>query len=154
VLDIDQKQCRLRVVDPDHGAAVGRNGDAGERARGLDLAEQFSLRQVDYRNRGVFFVLYIESRALRRDDQPVAVGRAGIDGVHHLVGRRIDHRHDRAVLAGDVDEPVGPELERVRRDIGAQIDGGRMGALVEIEHAEQMLRVGIAAVNASPKIGT
>jgi hypothetical protein len=33
----------------------------------------------------------------------------------------------------------------VRRDIGAQIDGGRMGALVEIEHAEQMLRVELAA---------
>jgi hypothetical protein len=43
---LDQKQCRLRVVDPDHGAAVGRNGNAGERARGLDLAEQFSLRQT------------------------------------------------------------------------------------------------------------
>ena len=64
--------------------------------------------------------------SVRRDDQLVAVSRAGIDGVHHLVGRPIDHRHDRPVLAGDVDESVGPELERVRRDIGAQIDGGRM----------------------------
>ena len=60
----------------------------------------------------------------------------------------IDHRHDRAVLAGDVDEAVGPELERMRRDIGQQIDGGDVGALVQIEHAEQMLRIGIAAVDA------
>jgi hypothetical protein len=76
------------------------------------------------------------------------VGRAGVDGFDHLVGLAVDHRHHRAVLAGDVDQPVGPELERVRGDIGPQIDGGDMGALMQIEHAEQMLRVGITAMDA------
>ena len=36
----------------------------------------------------------------------------------------------------------------MRRDIGPQIDGGDMGALVQIEDAKQMLRIGIAAVDA------
>ena len=36
----------------------------------------------------------------------------------------------------------------MRRDIGAQIDRSDMGALVQIEDAEVMLRIGIAAVNA------
>ena len=37
-------------------AAVGRHGNAGERARGLDLAEQLSVRQIDHRDRAVFFI--------------------------------------------------------------------------------------------------
>ena len=36
----------------------------------------------------------------------------------------------------------------MRRDVGPQIDGVDMGALVQIEHTEVMLRIGIAAVNA------
>ena len=60
----------------------------------------------------------------------------------------VDHRDDGAVLARNVDQAVGPELERVRRDIGTQVDGGDMRALVQVEHARAMLRIGIAAVNA------
>ena len=112
------------------------------------LPSSLRLRQVDDRNRGVFLVLGVEPLAVRRDDQAMAVGRAGIDRLDHFVGLAVDHRDHRAVLAGDVDQAVGPELERMRGDIGPQIDGGDMRALVQIENAEMMLRVGIAAVNA------
>jgi hypothetical protein len=64
------------------------------------------------------------------------------------VGLAVDHRHHRRVLAGDVDEAVRPELERVRRDIGPQVDGGDMRALVQIEDAQIVLRIGITAVDA------
>jgi len=152
-LRIDQKQRRLRIVDRNHGTAVRRNRDAGERPRRLDLAEQFAVRQVDNRDGGVFLVLGIEALAARRDDQPMAVGRAGIDCAHDLVGLAINYRHHRRVLASDVNKPVRPELERMRRDIGAQIDRGDMGALVQIEDAEVMLRIRIAAVNAVAEDG-
>ena len=114
----------------------------------LILPSSLRLRQIDHRDRAVFLVLGVEPLAVRRDDQAMAVGRAGIDRLDHFIGLAVDHRHHRRVLAGDVDEAVGPELERVRRDIGTQIDGGDMGALVQIEHAQMMLRIGIAAVNA------
>ena len=55
---------------------VRRNRDAGERARSLDLAEQFSPWEVDHRNRGVFLILGVEALSIRRDDQAMTVGRA------------------------------------------------------------------------------
>ena len=78
----------------------------------------------------------------------MAVGRAGLDRLDDLVDLRIDHHDCGAVFAGDVDQPVGAELERVRRDVRTQIDSRDMGAFAQVEHAEQMLRIGIAAVDA------
>ena len=69
------------------------------------------------------------------------------DRLHHLVGLGIDYGDDRAVLARDVDEAVRADLERMRRDVGTKVDGGGMRALVQVEHANEMLRVGIAAMN-------
>src|SRR5262245_25366324 len=75
-LGVDQEQRRLRVVDRNDGVAVGRDGDARERARRLDFAQQSSFRQVDDRNGAVFLVLGVKPTTVRRDDQSVAVGRA------------------------------------------------------------------------------
>jgi hypothetical protein len=145
---VDQEQRRLRVVDGNDSSAISRDGDAGERTRRLDLAEQASRRQVDHRDRGVFLVLGVEPFAVGRNDQAMAVGRSGIDRLDDFIGLAIDHRDDRAVLAGNIDQPVGPELERVRGNIGTQVDRADMRAFVQIENAQGMLRIGIAAVNA------
>ena len=120
----------------------------GQRPRRFDLAEQLPLRQVDHRHGRVFLVLRVKPLAVRRDDQPVAVGRTGIDCLDHLVGVAVDHRDRGAVLAGDVDQAVRSELERVRRDQRPQVDGVDQRPLVEIEHAQMVLRVRIAAVDA------
>jgi hypothetical protein len=64
------------------------------------------------------------------------------------VGGAVDHRHHGAVLAGDIDETVRAELERMRRDVGPQIDVADVGAFVQIDDAEQMTGIGIAAVDA------
>ena len=58
-LRVYQEQRRLDVVNGDNAAAVRRDSDARKRTRRLDLAEQFSLWEVDHRNRGIFLVLGI-----------------------------------------------------------------------------------------------
>ncbi len=119
------------------------------RGRGRrDLADQLALRQIDHRDGRVFLVLGVEPLPVRRDDQAMAVGRAGLDGIDHGVRRAVDHRHHGAVLAGDVDQAVRPKLERMRRDVGPQVDVADMRALVQIDDAEQMARVRVTAVDA------
>ena len=109
--------------------AVAGDGDAGERMRRLDLAEQLALGRSITETCAVFLVLGVDALAVGRDDQAVRVGRAGVDRLDHLVRLAVDHRDHRAVLAGDVDQPVGAELERMRRDIGAQVDVADMRPL-------------------------
>ena len=77
----------------------------------------------------------------------MTVGRAGIDGVHYLVGRTVDHRNHSAVLTRDVDQAVGREPQRMRRDIGPEVDVTDMGALLEIDDTQKMTWIGIAAVD-------
>src|SRR5262249_57991353 len=71
-----QKQGRLRIVDCDHGASIGRDSDASEGARRLNLAEQFSFRQLHDRNRAILLALAIEQLAVRPDDRAVSIRRA------------------------------------------------------------------------------
>jgi len=54
------------IVDRDHGAAVRRNRDAGERARRLDLAQQFTLRQIDDSHACALMLVDAAARRLRR----------------------------------------------------------------------------------------
>jgi hypothetical protein len=77
----------------------------------------------------------------------MAVRGSGIDRVDHLMRRPVDHCDDGAVLAGDVDHAIWCESERMRRDIGREVDIADMGALFEIDDAEKMSRIGIAAVD-------
>jgi hypothetical protein len=116
-------------------------------ARGLDLAEQLPSRQVYHRHRAVFLILGVEPLTVRRNDQAMAVGRPRIDGVHYLIGRMVDHRDRSAILARDVDQAVRREPQRMRRDIGPEVDITNMGALLEIDDAKKMTWIGIAAVN-------
>ncbi len=144
---IDQEQRRLLVIDGHDRAAVGRQSNPGERARGLDLPEQFSVWQIDDRDCAVLLVLSVKAPAIRCDDQAMAVCRSRIDHVHHRMGSAIDHRHDGAVLAGDVDQSVGTKSQRVRGDVGPQVDVPHVLAVDQIEDAEEMPRIRIAAVN-------
>ena len=70
------------------------------------------------------------------------------DRVHDRVCLAVDHRNHRAVFAGDVDKSVGAELQRMRRDVRAQVDDRRVRAIVEIDDAEQVAGIWIAAVDA------
>ena len=63
------------------------------------------------------------------------------------MGGAVDHRHHGTVLAGDVDEAVRPELQRMRRDARPQIDVADMSSLVEVDDAQEMAWIGIAAVD-------
>src|SRR5262245_12806116 len=141
-----QKQGRLRIVDCDHGASIGRDSDASEGARRLNLAEQFSFRQVDNRNCAILLVLSIEPLAVRRDDQAVAVRRAGVDGVDDLMRLGINDRDDRAILANDIDQTVKPELQRVQDNIRPEIDITDMGAHGEVDDAKHVAGIGVATV--------
>ena len=60
----------------------------------------------------------------------------------------VDHRDDGAVLAGDVDQAVRSESQRMRRDVGTQIDVADMGALFQVDDAQEVARIGIAAMDA------
>jgi hypothetical protein len=67
---VDQEQRRLLVINGDDSAAIGRSGNAGKRARGLNLAEQFSVRQINHRDRAVFFILSVEPPAAVDSPKP------------------------------------------------------------------------------------
>src|SRR5207253_9939389 len=57
-------------------------------------------------------------------------------------------RHHGAVLARDVDQAVGPAPQRMRRDIGPQIDVADMRTLCQVDDGDQMAGIGIAAMDA------
>src|SRR5437762_2867448 len=79
-------------------------------------------RKDDHRHGGVLLGLGVEPLTIGRDDQPMAVGRPGIDGTDHLVRGGVDDRDDGAILAGDVDHAVGRESERMRRNVRCEVD--------------------------------
>jgi hypothetical protein len=116
--------------------------------RGGDLADQPALRQIDHRDRCILLVLRVEAPAVRRDRQPVRVGRAGRNGVHQLARIEIDERDDSAVLAREVEQTVRPDLQPMRRDVGCQIDIGDVPLHRKIHEGEQVAGIGIAPMNA------
>ena len=145
---VDQEDGRLFVADRDHRAAVAGDRDARECLRCLDLSQQLPVRHVDHRDRGVFLVVGVKALAIGRDGEPVAVGRIGIDGVDHRIGLRIDHRDHRAVFASNVNQSIGAKPDRVRRDIGAKIDVACTLALEQVDYAQHVTGIWIAAVDA------
>ena len=145
---IDHEKDRIFVADGDDGLAVIGDGDAGERLRRLDLAEQLAVRQIDHRYRRIFLIVGIKPLAVRRDGETVTVGRTGVDCVGHLVGLGIDRGHHRTVFAGDVDHAVGAKPQRMRRAKRRQIDALDDFALDEIDDVERVTGIRIAAVNA------
>ena len=60
----------------------------------------------------------------------------------------VDHANHGAVLAGDVDQAIGPQLQRMRCNVRPQINVADMRAPLQVEDAHEMVRIGIAAVNA------
>src|SRR5262249_23877060 len=149
-----QKQAWLRIVDCDHGAPIGRDSDTSEGAWRLNLAEQFSFRQVDDRNCALLLVLGIEPLPVRRDDQAVPVRRTGVDGVNDLMRLGVDHRDYRATLASDIDQSVGPGLERVRGDVGLRSMSPTWARMVRSMMQSTWPGLGLRPCIPSPKIGT
>jgi hypothetical protein len=144
---VDQKQVGLLAVDSNHSAAVSRYRNAGKWPRGLHLVQKLTTAEINHRYGGVFFILCVQPPALRRNDQAVAISGFRLDGVHHLARGPVDNSYDSTILAGYIDQIVGPESQRMWRREWPEIDIAHMGALDQIDDAQEMSRIRIAAMD-------
>ena len=127
--------------------AVGRHGDSLGAARHGNLRRHGSGLQIDDGDERVVLVRRIDLGPVGQDPDPVR-GALGVDGLRHLARLRVEDEQLAIEIAGDVNHPVGSNLNPVRRAIRGDVDRADDLGRIHVDDQHLVARIRISVEDA------